>query len=96
MVLKSTGGKDGWDMMMTSAAGLTGAPFLTVDAYTQWKDTIATPDFQQYLADQIDDAGLAKALTEGWHPGQPLSTRAGGQIPATRPTHPRDEGPDVN
>ena len=66
LILSSTGGKDGWDMTMKSAQGLTGAPFLAVDAYTQWKDTIATPSFQKYLANQIDDAGLAKALTEGF------------------------------
>jgi hypothetical protein len=37
-----------------------------VDAYTQWKDTVATPNFQKYLADQIDDAGLTQALTDGF------------------------------
>ncbi len=51
---------------MKSAEGLTGAPFLTVDAYTQWKDTIATPALQKYLANQIDDAQLDKDLTEGF------------------------------
>jgi multiple sugar transport system substrate-binding protein len=66
LILSSTGGKDGWDMTMKSAQGLTGAPFLAVDAYTQWKDTIATPSFQKYLANQIDDAGLTQALTEGF------------------------------
>jgi multiple sugar transport system substrate-binding protein len=66
MILASTGGKDGWDMTMKSAQGLTGAPFLAVDAYTQWKDTVATPNFQKYLANQVDDAGLAQALTEGF------------------------------
>ena len=66
LILSSTGGKDGWDMTMKSAQGLTGAPFLAVDAYTQWKDTIATPSFQKYLANKLDDAGLAKALTDGF------------------------------
>lgn len=66
LILRSTGGKNGWDMTMKSAEGLTGAPFLTVDAYTQWKDTIATPNFQKYLANQTDDAGLTKALTDGF------------------------------
>lgn len=65
-ILESTGGKNGWEMTMKSAEGLTGAPFLTVDAYTQWKDTIATPNFQKYLANQIDDAGLTQALTDGF------------------------------
>jgi multiple sugar transport system substrate-binding protein len=66
MILQTTGGKNGWDMTMKSAAGLTGAPFLTVDAYTQWKDTIATPAFQQYLANQIDEAKLKQSLTDGF------------------------------
>ncbi|RKT76714.1 carbohydrate ABC transporter substrate-binding protein (CUT1 family) [Terracoccus luteus] len=65
-ILSKTGGKDGWAMTMESAKGLTGAPFLTVDAYTQWKDTIATPNYQKYLANQIDDAGLQQALTDGF------------------------------
>lgn len=65
-ILAATGGKDGWDMTMKSAQGLTGAPFLAVDAYTQWKDTIATPSFQKYLANQVDDAGLTQALTDGF------------------------------
>lgn len=66
MILDETGGKDGWDMTMKSAKGLTGAPFLTVDAYTSWKDTIATPALQKYLADQIDDTELGKELTDGF------------------------------
>lgn len=66
LILKETGGKDGWDMTMKSAEGLTGAPFLTVDAYTQWKDTIATPAFQKYLANKSDAAGLGKSLTDGF------------------------------
>ena len=66
LILQQTGGKDGWDMTMKSAQGLAGAPFLAVDAYTQWKDTIATPNYQKYLANQIDDAGLQKALSEGF------------------------------
>ncbi|WP_323101318.1 ABC transporter substrate-binding protein [Intrasporangium sp. YIM S08009] len=66
LILQQTGGKDGWDMTMKSAQGLTGAPFLTVDAYTQWKDTVATPNYQKYLANQLDDAGLQKALSDGF------------------------------
>lgn len=65
-ILKETGGKDGWAMTMKSAEGLTSAPFLTVDAYTQWKDTIATPEFQKYLANKTDSAGLSKELTDGF------------------------------
>ncbi|RZI81249.1 MAG: sugar ABC transporter substrate-binding protein, partial [Microbacterium sp.] len=46
--------------------GLSGPPFLKVSKYTEWKDTIATPAFQQFLADQISRDELAKQLTDGW------------------------------
>jgi len=65
-ILKETGGKNGWTETLASAKELTSAPFLSVDAYTQWKDTIATPAYQKYLANRIDDAGLSKELTDGW------------------------------
>ncbi len=66
LILAKTGGQHGWDMTIKSAQGLTAAPFMTVDAYTQWKDTIATPAFQKYLANQIDDAQLKTELTDGF------------------------------
>lgn len=65
-VLKETGGKDGWDQILASGEHLTNAPFLMVAQYPQWKDQIATPAFQQYLADQIDKDALVKQLTDGW------------------------------
>lgn len=65
-ILTQTGGKDGWTETLASAKELTSAPFLSVDAYTQWKDTIATPAYQKYLANKIDDAELSKELTAGW------------------------------
>ena len=65
-ILKQTGGKNGWTETLNSAKGLTSAPFLSVDSYTQWKDTIATPAYQKYLANKIDEAGLQKELTDGW------------------------------
>ena len=48
------------------ASYLTKAPFQSVTNYPQWKDQIATPAFQRYLADEIDEAELAAELTEGW------------------------------
>lgn len=65
-VLAKTGGKNGWKEIMASGAGLKKAPFQSVDNYPQWKDQIATPAFQQFLAGKTDAAGLQKALTDGW------------------------------
>lgn len=65
-VLADTGGKDGWNEIIASGKTLKKAPFQSVDNYPQWKDQIATPAFQQYLAGKIDDAGLQKQLTDGW------------------------------
>lgn len=55
-----------WTQVLASGEGLVGPPFLKVEKYTEWKDTIATPAFQQYLADQITSEQLAKQLTDGW------------------------------
>jgi multiple sugar transport system substrate-binding protein len=65
-VLKTTGGKDGWNEIVASGEALKKAPFQSVDNYPQWKDQIATPAFQQFLAGKLDSAGLQKALTDGW------------------------------
>jgi multiple sugar transport system substrate-binding protein len=56
----------GWDQILASASGLTAPPFLKVSKYTEWKDTVATPAFQQYLGDQIDVEQLRQQLTDGW------------------------------
>jgi ABC-type glycerol-3-phosphate transport system substrate-binding protein len=55
-----------WTQVLASGEGLVGPPFLKVSKYTEWKDTIATPAFQQFLADQISRDELAKQLTDGW------------------------------
>lgn len=55
-----------WTQVLASGEGLAGPPFLKVSKYTEWKDTIATPAFQQYLADQISRDELAAQLTDGW------------------------------
>jgi len=56
----------GWDQILASAPGLTAPPFLKVDKYTEWKDTVATPAFQQYFGDQISLEQLGQQLTDGW------------------------------
>lgn len=55
-----------WTQVLASGDGLVGPPFLKVEKYTEWKDTIATPAFQQYLADQITSEQLASQLSDGW------------------------------
>jgi multiple sugar transport system substrate-binding protein len=55
-----------WKQVLASGEGLQGPPFLKVEKYTEWKDTIATPAFQQYLADQITSDELANQLSTGW------------------------------
>ncbi len=62
-IAKDTGGANGWAMVLKSGADLTKAPFLSVDAYSQWKDTVATPAYQKYLANQED----ATPAREGAH-----------------------------
>lgn len=55
-----------WTQVLASGEGLEGPPFLKVDRYTEWKDTIATPAYQQYLADKITVEQLATQLSDGW------------------------------
>jgi len=56
-----------WDVIMASGDDFVAAPFLFADKYAQWKDTVATPAFQKFLAQQTDSAGLTKELTDGWN-----------------------------
>lgn len=65
-IAADTAGADGWDMTLKSGAYLTKAPFLSVDLYTQWKDTVATPAYQKFLAQQTTADELAQELTDGW------------------------------
>jgi multiple sugar transport system substrate-binding protein len=56
----------GWDQILASADGLMAPPFLKVTRYTEWKDTVATPAFQQYFGDQISVDDLRTQLSDGW------------------------------
>ncbi|KQZ86131.1 hypothetical protein ASD56_07685 [Microbacterium sp. Root166] len=60
------GDATGWDQIIASAAGLTAPPFLKVSKYAEWKDTVATPAFQQYFGDQISLEDLQAQLSDGW------------------------------
>ncbi len=65
-VAAATGGADGWETTLASADGLATAPFQSVTDYPQWKDQIATPALQRYLANEIDLPTLQAELTDGW------------------------------
>lgn len=65
-VAKLAADATGWEQILASAEGLTGPPFLKAGRYTEWKDTIATPAFQQYLGDQITVEELRAELSDGW------------------------------
>jgi ABC-type glycerol-3-phosphate transport system substrate-binding protein len=65
-IAKATGGKSGWAQTLASGAELTKAPFQSVENYPKWKDQIATPALQQFLAGKIDLPTLGKKLSDGW------------------------------
>ncbi|TCO40995.1 ABC-type glycerol-3-phosphate transport system substrate-binding protein [Kribbella antiqua] len=65
-ILKATGGKNGWQQTLVSGNELTKAPFQSVENYPKWKDQIATPALQEYLANKTDLATLGKKLNDGW------------------------------
>ncbi|MER7011570.1 sugar ABC transporter substrate-binding protein [Saccharopolyspora sp. NPDC000359] len=60
------GTQNGWDVILASGEHVTSAPYLFVSKYAQWKDTVATPAYQRFLAREIDAAGLAQQLRDGW------------------------------
>jgi multiple sugar transport system substrate-binding protein len=64
-VLKTTEGKDGWDVAIASGDSLVAAPFQNVEAFPEWKSKVATPAFQDYFADNITLDELGDQLIEG-------------------------------
>ena len=65
-IQKATGGKNGWQQTLAGGNDLTKAPFQSVENYPKWKDQIATPALQEYLANKTDLATLGKKLSDGW------------------------------
>jgi ABC-type glycerol-3-phosphate transport system substrate-binding protein len=65
-VQKATGGASGWTQTLAGAQYMVSAPFQSATNYPRWKDQIATPAFQQYLADKISLDDLDKKLSDGW------------------------------
>lgn len=66
LMAENLSGEPGWDVILSSGQHMTDAPYLFVDAYAQWKDTVATPAFQRFLAGETDSAALAEELKAGW------------------------------
>jgi ABC-type glycerol-3-phosphate transport system substrate-binding protein len=60
------GSQNGWDVILSAGKHFTSAPYLFVTKYAQWKDTVATPAYQRFLARETDARGLAKQLENGW------------------------------
>ncbi len=66
LMAQNLAGEPGWDVILSSGQHMTDAPYLFVDAYAQWKDTVATPAFQRFLAGETDADALAEELQAGW------------------------------
>ncbi|MCW2918724.1 MAG: extracellular solute-binding protein family 1 [Actinomycetia bacterium] len=65
-VLAGTKNQNGWDVVVDSAKSLVASPTVQLSDYPKWKDEIAKPALQEYLAGKIDLAALGKRLTDGW------------------------------
>lgn len=66
LLAEQLAGENGWDTILRSGEYVVSAPYLFVDAYPQWKDTVATPAFQRFLAGETDVEGLKEDLVSGW------------------------------
>ncbi len=66
VVQQQTNGANGWTQTLAGAQYQVSAPFQSATNYPQWKDQIATPAFQQYLANKISLQALDQKLTDGW------------------------------
>ncbi len=65
-LLSGTGDKNGWNIVADSTKSLVASPTVQLADYPKWKDEIAKPALQEYLAGKIDLAALGKQLTDGW------------------------------
>lgn len=67
LVKQSTGGRNGWDGVLSSAQeSLVPAPMTKADKYSQWKSETGNPAFQEYFSGKSDEAALVQKLTQGW------------------------------
>ncbi|WP_196819490.1 ABC transporter substrate-binding protein [Schaalia sp. ZJ405] len=67
IMAKNLSDQPAWETILKSGKYMTDAPYLFADFYGQWKDTVATPAFQQYFAQEIERDQLQQQLTSGWN-----------------------------
>ena len=65
-LLADTKGQDGWTSVTDSVKSLVNSPTSQLSDYPQWKEQIATPAFQAYLAGSITLQQLGQKLISGW------------------------------
>lgn len=65
-LLADTKGQDGWTAVTDSVKSLVNSPTSQLSDYPQWKEQIATPALQAYLANSITLQQLGQKLTSGW------------------------------
>jgi multiple sugar transport system substrate-binding protein len=65
-VLAQTKGANGWKQILPTGDQLVDASFQSAQGYPKWKTQTLLPQLQKYLAGSINDAGLTKALQDGW------------------------------
>jgi multiple sugar transport system substrate-binding protein len=61
----ATGGEEGWDVAVASAGDLAAAPWRRTPGFQEWLDRFATPGFQRYFADEVDEGQLVSELEQG-------------------------------
>jgi len=66
-LLTDTKGQDGWTSVADSVKSLVNSPTSQLANYPQWKEQIATPALQAYLAGSITLQQLGQKLTAGWN-----------------------------
>ena len=62
---KMTGGKQGWDVALSAADDLDAASWRRTPGFQEWMDKIATPAYQKYFGDEIDEEELVSELEGG-------------------------------
>ena len=90
-VARTTGGENGWDDDPRQRRQPRRPRRSSRRDYPQWKDQIATPAFQQYLADEISLDDLQAQLTDGLGAGRrrlsiPTGTPTGPTADTREPT----------
>jgi len=66
LVIKSTKHYGSWKNAISAVPHFKKANWVSLAAYPQWKDQIATPAFRSYLSNQISLDDLGKQLSDGW------------------------------